>query len=149
MGKTNRLDEVIARWALIALAVGCSLVLAASLETGRAHAQASAFKFLGSLSRVLTPNGDGLNDIAILCVDNPRSSSVSGSVFDLRGARVATLFYKPGTAGGCPPSVSAPPNVEQLTWDGKASGRTVPAGVYVYQIQSEGVTVTGTVVVVR
>ncbi len=38
---------------------------------------------------------------------------------------------------------------DTLTWDGKAGGRTVPRGVYIYQIKAEDKTFNGTIVVVR
>ena len=38
---------------------------------------------------------------------------------------------------------------DTLTWDGKANGRTVPRGVYIYQIKSEDKVFNGTVVVIR
>ena len=36
-----------------------------------------------------------------------------------------------------------------LQWDGKANGRAVDSGVYIYQIRAEGKGFNGTVVVVR
>ncbi|MBI4422270.1 MAG: gliding motility-associated C-terminal domain-containing protein [Elusimicrobia bacterium] len=124
---------------LLAAAIG---VLAATLETGRLHAQNTAFTFLGALSNVITPNGDGLNDRAFFCFDNPRDSDVSGVVYDLRGARVARLLRE-GQAG-CPLG-----SAEKLTWDGRADGHPAAGGIYLYQIQAEGQTITGTVMVVR
>jgi hypothetical protein len=85
-------------------------------------------------ARILTPNGDGLNDKARFLLDNPEQIPVSGSIFDLSGARVRDLEN----------------GVDQLLWDGKdSSGQKVAGGIYVYQIEFEGKHATGTVVVAR
>jgi hypothetical protein len=98
---------------------------------------------LGSLTltkvapRIFTPNGDGFNDKARLEFDNPEQLPITGTVYDLAGARVADL--KPG---------SDPNSV--LLWDGKdGDGQTVAGGIYIYQVVFEGKTATGTVVVAR
>jgi hypothetical protein len=99
---------------------------------------------LGSLTltavkcRIFTPNGDGFNDKARLEFDNPEQLPLSGTVFDLAGARVADL--KPATNN---PTAA-------LLWDGKdGNGQTVAGGIYIYQVVFEGKTATGTVVVAR
>ena len=89
----------------------------------------------GVSNRVLTPNGDGLNDNVVFTFDNPRDSNVSGEIFDIHGAKVADL-----TQG---------PMVNTLLWDGKAEGTPVPSGVYIYQLRSENRIFNGTLVVVR
>ncbi len=89
--------------------------------------------------RIITPNGDGANDVAIfqfgeLTLD---LGSLSGEIFDITGAKVAPL--KPG-----------PDPNSTLMWDGKSSyGSVVPAGIYIYQIYANGTRVNGTVVVAR
>ena len=86
--------------------------------------------------RIFTPNGDGANDKARFELDNPEQLPVGGSVFDLSGARVASL--QQGT------------NPDTLLWDGKdVDGQTVAGGIYIYQIEFQGKTATGTVVVAR
>ena len=97
---------------------------------------------LGSLTltavkcRIFTPNGDGRNDKARFELDNPEQLPVGGSVFDLSGARVASL--QPGNT------------VDVLLWDGKnVDGQVVAGGIYIYQIEFDGKTATGTVVVAR
>jgi len=88
--------------------------------------------------RIITPNGDGWNDKAIFQFDNPQLLPLSGQIFDVTGAKVASL--------------SAGPNPDStLQWDGKDSaGRIVPAGVYLYEVDISGSSpVTGTVVVAR
>ena len=102
-----------------------------------------AMATLGSLTltrvapRIITPNGDGFNDKARFEFDNPELLPVSGTVYDLRGARVADL------RGGTDPTTV-------LLWDGKdVDGRAVAGGIYIYQIEFQGKTATGTVIVAR
>lgn len=93
--------------------------------------------FTGVRPRIFSPNGDGANDKAAFHFDNPELLPVEGEIFDLSGSRVATM--RPGTD---PSSL--------LLWDGKDNdGRTVPGGVYIYQIEFQGHHATGTVVVAR
>jgi hypothetical protein len=161
MKKINEIREKLERsprWWLVLIGAGVALMLGLTLETGRLHAQATGFSFRGALVRVLTPNGDGRNDRAILCFENPKDSAVSGTVFDVRGQEVGGMVHiqDPGAAdatvnncrGQFPPS-GALAQAEALTWDGLSAGRRVTAGVYIYQIKSEDATVTGTIVVVR
>jgi hypothetical protein len=69
--------------------------------------------------------------------DNPQQLPLSGTVYDVTGARVASL--QPGTD---PSAV--------LLWDGKDdNGQVVAGGIYIYQIDFEGKHGTGTVVVAR
>jgi hypothetical protein len=86
-------------------------------------------------TRVITPNGDHLNDEAVFVFDNPRDSAYSGKIYDLSGAFVADM-----TDG---------PVANSLQWNGKAGGRVVNGGAYVYQIKAEGRTFNGTLLVVR
>ena len=100
------------------------------------RAQGASFDPVGGVSsRVITPNGDGLNDVVIFQVDNPTQSELTGQVFDLRGARVADL--------------AAGPRADTLQWDGKSGGRVVPSGVYIYQLRVEDKVFNGTIVVAR
>jgi hypothetical protein len=87
--------------------------------------------------RIFTPNGDSANDKAAFHFDNPQDLPVEGTVFDLQGAKVADL-----TPGSDPAAL--------LLWDGKdREGRTVPGGIYLYQLVYQGKRATGTVVVAR
>jgi len=86
-------------------------------------------------NRAITPNGDGLNDYTVFTFDNPRDSAFSGKIYDLSGAFVADMV--PG------------PVAYSLVWDGKANGRAVSGGAYVYQIRSEERTFNGTLLVIR
>ena len=79
--------------------------------------------------RIITPNGDGINDTASF------SGLVAGEevhLFDVRGRRVRTL------AGPAP------------VWDGKDDdGKIVPSGVYIYQYSSGGQRVSGVIGVAK
>lgn len=90
----------------------------------------------GVSNRALTPNGDGLNDTVVFTFDNPKDSAFTGKLYDLRGQFVSEM--RPGPVAG-----------SSLLWDGKSGGSVVPRGVYMYQIQAEGRTFNGTVVVIR
>ena len=86
--------------------------------------------------RILTPNGDGYNDKARFELDNPEQLPVTGTVFDLSGARVASLQQ------GSTPDV--------LLWDGKdEDGQIVAGGIYIYQLEFQSEHATGTVAVAR
>jgi hypothetical protein len=87
--------------------------------------------------RIVTPNGDGFNDRTRFVFDNPQMLPVSGTIYDISGARVADMQ-------GGPDATSA------LVWDGKdGDGRVVSGGIYLYQIEYQGKRATGTVVVAR
>lgn len=90
-----------------------------------------------SPGKVFTPNGDGTNDQVEIFFDNPKDSSISfAKVFDLKGAEVGELKLGSTSAS--------------LVWDGKDKGGVVVSrGMYLYQIQVEGKTFTGTVVVAK
>lgn len=96
---------------------------------------AATFDISNITTRVLTPNGDGKNDVMLMIFDNPRRAPVSGKVYDLRGAYVATMA--PGLAA------------DTLQWDGKMNGKPVTSGVYIYQVEGDGKVFNGTVVVAR
>jgi gliding motility-associated-like protein len=88
--------------------------------------------------KIITPNGDGKNDLFWVFYENPMDDAVQGRIFDVRGAEVADMVHVNGA------------EEYSLTWDGKdGSGRVVPAGIYLYQIESEGTVYTGSVVVAR
>lgn len=95
-----------------------------------------AFNVAGLSNRFVTPNGDGKNDAVVFTFDNPHDTVISGRILDLRGRVVANHL------------VSGPaPN--SLQWDGTAGGRGVPAGMYIYQLDGEGHSFTGTLVVLK
>lgn len=92
------------------------------------------------LNRFITPNGDRKNDYAVIVYDDPgdatASGSVSGKIYDLKGAFVADMRPSPAAQFS-------------LEWDGKAGGQAVPGGVYIYQLVIEDKVFNGTLVVIR
>jgi hypothetical protein len=85
--------------------------------------------------RTFSPNGDGINDFVFFDLNNPSNNSASGEIFSLQGTKVADI------------TVLSP---LRMRWDGKDyEGRTVPGGIYMYQIFVGQTRVTGTVVVVK
>lgn len=89
----------------------------------------------GLTNRLITPNGDNKNDTMVFVFDNPQEKTVKGKIYDLRGALVSAM--RPGPVGN------------SLLWDAKAGGRTVPGGVYIYQIEADGTVYNGTVAVIK
>jgi len=100
------------------------------------RADGAVFDLSNVSGRVVTPNGDGLNDHIIFTYDpGPRNASVRGRIYDMTGSFVADMV--PGLV----------PNT--VVWDGKMNGRAATSGVYVYKLEGDGKTYTGTVVVAR
>lgn len=115
-----------------------------------ARAQSPLVQFYGPLSRVITPNGDGINDVAFFCFENPQDSEISGKIYTVLGTEVASLGPRrdrTGAAGaGCPASVI---RAQFSTWDGTGGGVRVRSGLYVYRITAEEQVFSGTLLVVR
>ncbi len=116
-----------------------------------AMTQSAGFRWFGPLTRVLTPNGDGSNDVAFFCFDNPADSDVSGKVYSLLGGEIApfgprqtVISHVPQCADG-----GTPAPVQFLTWDGRSNGSFVHSGIYVYRVMAEGKIYSGTLIVVR
>ncbi len=126
----------------LAAAVG---VLAIALS----YAQSGSVRFYGTLSRVVTPNGDGVNDLVFFCFENPQDTDISGKVYGLFGGEVGIIGARrdrTGAAGsGCPASVI---RAQYATWDANAPDR-VRSGLYVYRINAAEQVFSGTVLVVR
>lgn len=88
--------------------------------------------------RVITPNGSE-NRKVFFFFDNPTDNDVSGTIYDIRGAKVRELRV-----------TSESPTSTSLVWDGRdEQGAVVPSGVYLYKIRSGDQSVTGTVAVAR
>ncbi|MBV9080246.1 MAG: hypothetical protein JO102_03910, partial [Elusimicrobia bacterium] len=103
---------------------------AASLKLSRANVY----------PRIFTPNGDGFNDRVFMILENPNNAEVSGEIRDLTGRLVVTLP---------PPTLTAGIGTT-LSWAGRdSSNAVVPSGLYVYRIEGDGTTITGTVAVAR
>lgn len=87
--------------------------------------------------RIITPNGDMLNDVAHFKFDGALSGlPVESIIMDIHGAKVSDMTFNT--------------NETALLWDGKDdNGRTLPAGIYIYSIKIGQNQATGTVVVAR
>jgi len=85
--------------------------------------------------RILTPNGDGINDAVAFHLAEPAESSLRSVVYDVRGRHVADLaMVSPG----------------QWRWDGRdSSGRVVESGVYLVQISQDASLWSGVVAVAK
>lgn len=126
---------------LAALSAG----LAALLGAAQLQAQQGGFVFLGPLRRVITPNGDGVNDRLFMCFDNFSDSGVSGKIYTLLGADVSPMTWVRSPLAGCAGGTLP----QYATWDGRTSEGTARSGMYVYRIEAEGKTYSGTLLVVR
>ncbi|MCS7151766.1 MAG: gliding motility-associated C-terminal domain-containing protein, partial [Endomicrobia bacterium] len=92
---------------------------------------------LGSLSlddyrpkeRIITPNGDGINDVAIF--DSiPYGTEIK--IYDLRGRLVRKIDDMP------------------YEWDGRdADGKDLEVGPYIYQFKVDGKLASGVIVIAR
>ncbi len=86
--------------------------------------------------RVITPNGDGVNDRVFFFFETT-DSLAKGRIYDLNGAFVGSM--KPG-----------PVQDASLVWDGKDDrDNVVPMGVYLYKVTVNNESTTGTIVVAR
>lgn len=125
-------------------------LLLALLGFSLAQAQGGGFRFRGLLNRLVTPNGDTFNDRAIFCLDNPSASGVEAKIYSLFGSEVASLGApSAASATSCPQDSVVSQGPQYVTWDGRSQGSVVHSGIYVYRIKSEGMTYSGTLVVVR
>jgi hypothetical protein len=137
------------------VAILAAAFLAVALLAVGVFAQSGAsFRFFGPLSRIITPNGDGKNDQAFFCFDNPADSDASGKVYSLLGSEVASMGPRlTPSVNGCVNTFGAgtfPGQSNQsLTWDGRSNGNVVRSGIYVYRITAELKAYTGTLIVVR
>lgn len=93
------------------------------------------FDFSGTTNRVITPNGDGFNDGVTFRFANPRDSSGSIRIYDLRGRELLSLPIAVGDSS--------------KTWDARVNGQVVDSGVYLYVLSIENRTYSGTLLVVR
>jgi hypothetical protein len=90
--------------------------------------------------RVITPNGDGINDRIFFIIDNPTDAPVEGEIFDISYQTVSGVF--PITLDQLGKTV--------LYWDGTHSGGSyVPAGIYLYRLELPDGVFTGSVVVAK
>ena len=87
--------------------------------------------------RIVTPNGDMLNDVVFFKFDSTITGlPIDSEIYDINGAKVSSL------------AISS--NQTALTWNGRDdSGRAVPSGIYIYSITLGNKRATGTLVVAR
>jgi len=114
-----------------------------SVDGGRSSdwklATASGFRLKeGSPSpRIFTPNGDTKNDEVSFEYENIEESSIVCWIYDIKGSVVRQLDI-----------VETGEN--KFTWDGKnEDGNVVRSGIYIYQIEVEGRTINGTIVLAK
>jgi len=87
--------------------------------------------------RVFTPNGDGNNEQVTFEYENIDENSIVCWIYDIKGSVVRQLDI---VGGG----------EDKFTWDGKdEDGNIVPSGIYIYQIEVEGKTINGTIVLAK
>lgn len=90
--------------------------------------------------RLISPNGDGINDFVFFVLENNTGAPAQGAIYNAQMLKVAdvresTVFMLNRTI---------------LLWDGKdESGAVVNAGIYIYKVQVGNDAFTGTVGVVR
>jgi flagellar hook assembly protein FlgD len=66
--------------------------------------------------------------------------SLEGTIYDVSGSPVADIRFDSYRGG----------DIERYVWDGRdGNGNVVRAGIYIYEIQGGGKSVTGTVVVAK
>jgi len=87
--------------------------------------------------RVFTPNGDGSNDEVTFKYENIDESSIVCWIYDIKGSVVRQLDI-------------VGDGEDEFAWDGKdEGGNIVPSGIYIYQIEVEGQTINGTIVLAK
>jgi gliding motility-associated-like protein len=87
--------------------------------------------------RLFTPNGDTSNEEVTFEYENIKESSIVCWIYDIKGAVVRQLDI-----------VETGEN--KFTWNGKdEDGNVAPSGIYIYQIEVEGKTINGTIVLAK
>jgi gliding motility-associated-like protein len=115
-------------------AIACEITRLGSYQL-RVVSRATEFKRLSSWPKIITPNGDGINDEFNFTFDNPAQDKIEGKIFDLSGSLVAYMSLKTDS---------------WLSWNGGNLNNSVVApGLYVYQVKCGTKVFNGTVVVAR
>ncbi len=126
-------------WISLGGSVDGGFIGAMSVATGsfrmRSVERSSTFRILNAWPKVITPNGDGVNDEFNITFENPLSEKAEGTIYDLTGYNIGVMASKTDS---------------WAYWDGKdRSGAAMPAGIYIYQIKVGSSVKNGTVVVAR
>jgi len=86
--------------------------------------------------RIFTPNGDTSNEEVTFKYENINESSIVCWIYDIKGAVVRQLDIESWKT--------------EFTWDGRDENKKVaPSGIYIYQIEVEGQTINGTIVLAK
>ncbi len=146
--RTERLGKVERRFGFSLLLISIILVFNFGLLSAGGEEDAEMLAFNISASgfkldkgyprpRVFTPNGDGNNEQVTFEYENIDENSIVCWIYDIKGSAVRQLDI---VGGG----------EDKFTWDGKdEGGNIVPSGIYIYQIEVEGQTINGTIVLAK
>lgn len=86
---------------------------------------------------IITPNGDGINDICFFYYENPNNKNVTGKIYDLSGSVINSQLL-------------SGPVINSLKWDGKDDyGNAIESGIYIYQLQGGDELISGSIVIAR
>ena len=101
--------------------------------------QPLAAQLNGVYPRVISPNGDGVNDRVFFLFENPSQAQASGSIYDALSSRVSDLKTTDLFGGDT-----------VLYWDGTdTAGAVVTGGYYIYKLDVGDRSFSGTVAVAR
>lgn len=116
-----------------------ALAAALLLAPAAAFCSASALGLSTPMNRLVTPNGDGLNDTFVFRCHNPRDSGIDAKIFDLAGREIAVMSIK---------RIGTSDFYYDYEWNPNSGGKA-GGGVYVYQVRVEQKVYKGTVIVIR
>ncbi len=105
---------------------------------GREFHAASGFKLEQGYPkpRIFTPNDDNSNEVVTFRYKNDKESSIVCWIYDIKGSVVRQLDIESWKY--------------EFTWDGKDGDENIlPSGIYIYQIEVEGQTINGTIVLAK
>jgi len=101
----------------------------------RTALRAAGFNVLSAWPKIITPNGDGINDEFNYTFENTTASRAEGMIFGIGGERVASMASKTDS---------------WLAWQGSDdNGSALPPGLYIYQVRCGASVYNGTVVIAR
>ncbi|MBI5743312.1 MAG: gliding motility-associated C-terminal domain-containing protein [Elusimicrobia bacterium] len=124
------------------------LAAAALLAPIRAASSPSALGQSVAMTRMVTPNGDGRNDIFIFRCYNPRDAAIEAKIFDVSGREVSNMRLKQRSNGAPPVTDNVSGAYYDLEWNPNSGGRAA-GGVYLYQVRVETKVYKGTITVIR